>query len=116
MQFGVALPHFSRLASREAIVQTAREAERLGYGSIWTTDHVLMAADQPEPYGTILEAIVTLTYVAAVTERIRLGTSVIVLPQREPVLVAKQAATLDVLSNGRLIIGFGAGWNEREFG
>jgi probable F420-dependent oxidoreductase len=116
MQFGVALPHFSRLASREAIVQTAREAEKLGYGSIWTTDHVLMASDQPEPYGTILEAIVSLTYVAAVTERIRLGTSVIVLPQREPVLVAKQAATLDVLSNGRLTIGVGAGWNEREFG
>jgi probable F420-dependent oxidoreductase len=75
-----------------------------------------MAADQPEPYGTILEAIVTMTYVAAVTERVRLGTSVIVLPQREPVLVAKQAATLDVLSHGRLILGIGAGWNEREFG
>jgi probable F420-dependent oxidoreductase len=116
MQFGVALPHFSRLASREAVLTTAREAEALGYDSVWTTDHVLMAANQPEPYGTILEASITLTYVAAVTERVRLGTSVIVLPQREPVLVAKQAATLDVLSNGRLILGVGAGWNEREFG
>jgi len=116
MQFGVALPHFSRLASREAVVTLAREAESLGYDSIWTTDHVLMAADQPDPYGTILEAVVTLSYVAAVTERVRLGTSVIVLPQREPVLVAKQAATLDILSNGRLILGVGAGWNEREFG
>lgn len=116
MQFGVALPHFSRLASREAVVMLAGEAENLGYDALWTTDHVLMAADQPEPYGSILEAVVTLSYVAAVTERIRLGTSVIVLPQREPVLVAKQAATLDVLSNGRLILGVGAGWNEREFG
>jgi probable F420-dependent oxidoreductase len=116
MQFGVALPHFSRLASREAVVTLAREAESLGYDSLWTTDHVLMAADQPEPYGTILEAVVTLSYVAAITERVRLGTSVIVLPQREPVLVAKQAAALDVLSNGRLILGVGAGWNEREFG
>ncbi|HEY1291469.1 MAG TPA: LLM class F420-dependent oxidoreductase [Chloroflexota bacterium] len=116
MHFGVALPHFSRLASREAVVTLAREAEALGYESLWTTDHVLMAADQPEPYGTILEAAITLGYVAALTERIRLGTSVIVLPQREPVLVAKQAATLDVLSNGRMILGVGAGWNEREFG
>jgi probable F420-dependent oxidoreductase len=116
MQFGVALPHFSRLASREAVLTLSRQAETLGYNSIWTTDHVLMAADQPEPYGTILEAAITLACVAAVTERVRLGTSVIVLPQREPVLVAKQAATLDVLSNGRLILGVGAGWNEREFG
>src|ERR671939_408171 len=116
MRFGVALPHFSRLASREAVVATAREAEALGYDSVWVTDHVLMAADQPEPYGTILEAAVTLTFVAALTERVRLGTSVIVLTQREPVLVAKQEATLDVLSNGRLILGVGAGWNEREFG
>ncbi|MBV9596474.1 MAG: LLM class F420-dependent oxidoreductase [Chloroflexi bacterium] len=116
MQFGIALPHFSRLATREAVLTLGREAEALGYESLWTTDHVLMAADQPEPYGTILEAAMTLGYVAAITERIRLGTSVIVLPQREPVLLAKQAATLDVLSNGRLILGVGAGWNEREFG
>jgi probable F420-dependent oxidoreductase len=116
MRFGVALPHFSQLATRESVLQVGREAEALGYDSIWTTDHVLMAADQPEPYGTILEASITLAYLAAITERVALGTSVIVLPQREPVLVAKQAATLDVLSNGRLILGIGAGWNEREFG
>jgi probable F420-dependent oxidoreductase len=116
MRFGIALPHFSQLATRETVLQVGREAEALGYDSIWTTDHVLMAADQPEPYGNILEASVTLAYLAAITERITLGTSVIVLPQREPVLVAKQAATLDVLSNGRLILGVGAGWNEREFG
>jgi probable F420-dependent oxidoreductase len=116
MQFGVALPHFSQLATREALVRTAREAESLGYDSVWTTDHVLMATDQPEPYGRVIEAFVSLTYIAALTERVRLGTSVIVLPQREPVLVAKQAAALDVLSGGRLILGVGAGWNEREFG
>jgi probable F420-dependent oxidoreductase len=116
VRFGVALPHFSRLASREAVLRTAQEAEALGYASVWTTDHVLMASDQPEPYGRILEAMIALTYVAAVTERVRLGTSVLIVPQREPVLVAKQAATLDVLSNGRLILGVGAGWNEREFG
>jgi probable F420-dependent oxidoreductase len=116
MRFGIALPHFSQLASRDAVLQIAREAGALGYDAIWTTDHVLMTSDQREPYGSILEATVTLTYIAAITERVRLGTSVIVLTQREPVLAAKQAATLDVLSNGRLILGVGAGWNEREFG
>jgi probable F420-dependent oxidoreductase len=116
MRFGVALPHFSQLATREALAITAREAEALGFDSIWTTDHVIMATDQPEPYGRIVEAFTSLTYVAALTERVRLGTSVIVLPQREPVLVAKQAAALDLLSGGRLILGIGAGWNEREFG
>ncbi len=116
MQFGVALPHYSQLATREALVTSAQESEALAYDSVWTTDHVLMATDQPEPYGRIIEAFVSLAYVAALTQRVRLGTSVIVLPQREPVLVGKQAAALDVLSGGRLILGVGAGWNEREFG
>ena len=84
MQFGVALPHLSRLASREAVL-TAREAEALGYESVWVTDHALMATDQPEPYGAILEAATTLAYVAAITERVRVGTSVLIATQREPV-------------------------------
>ena len=116
MQFGIALPNFSRLGERDIVVQVAREAESLGYESIWTTDHVMMAKGQEEPYGHILEALTTLTYVAALTERIGLGISVLVFPQRNPVVVAKETATLDVLSGGRLIVGLGAGWNEREFG
>src|SRR5215210_466276 len=116
MQFGVALPNFSRLGTREAQVELAREAEALGYDSIWPTDPVMMAKGQEEPYGLILEALVTLAYLAPLTERVKLGASVIVLTQREPVLVAKQAATIDYLSGGRLILGVGAGWNEREFG
>src|SRR5215210_6151453 len=115
MQFGIALPNFSRLGQREAVVEVAQRAEALGYDSIWTTDHVMMRKGQEEPYGHILEAITTLSYLAALTERVRLGISVIVLPQREPVLVAKQLATLDSLSGGRLIVGLGAGWNEAEF-
>jgi probable F420-dependent oxidoreductase len=116
MQFGIALPNFSRLGTREAVVEIARAAEELGYDALWTTDHVMMAKGQDDPYGHILEAMTTLTYVAALTERVRLGVSVIVLPMREPVLFAKQVATLDTLSGGRVIMGVGAGWNEREFG
>ena len=115
MQFGVALPNFSRLGTREALVEIARAAEDAGYASIWTTDHVIMSRGQEEPYGRILEAFVALTWAAAVTQRVQLGTSVIVLPQRQPVLVAKQVATLDYLSGGRVILGVGAGWNQREF-
>src|SRR5919204_4659088 len=116
MRFGVILPNFSRLGTRDAVVELAREAEALGYHSIWTTDHVMMTRGQDEPYGSILEAMVTLTYVGALTERVRLGTSVIIVPQRQPVLLAKQAATLEVLTGGRLILGVGAGWNAPEFG
>ena len=115
MQLGIALPNFSRLGTREAVVDIARRAEALGYDSVWTTDHVMMTKGQEEPYGHILEAFTTLAYLAPLTERVKLGTSVIVFPQRNPVLVAKEAATLDFLSDGRLILGVGAGWNEREF-
>lgn len=115
MQFGVALPNFSKLGTPSNVIEIARQAETLGYDAIWTTDHVMMTKGQEEPYGHILEAMTTLAYVAALTEKIRLGISVIVFPQRNPVLFAKQAATLDVLSGGRLIVGVGAGWNRREF-
>jgi probable F420-dependent oxidoreductase len=115
MQFGVSIPNFGRLGTRETVVSLAQQAEALGYDSIWTTDHVMMAKGQEEPYGQILEALTTLTYLAALTNRVRLGVSVIVLPQRNPIVVAKQMATLDHLSGGRLIVGLGAGWNEREF-
>jgi probable F420-dependent oxidoreductase len=116
MQFGIALPNFGRLGTRQALVEIARGAEELGFASVWTTDHVMMSRGQEEPYGSILEAFVALTWAAAVTERVQLGTSVIVVPLRQPVLIAKQAATLDYLSDGRLILGVGAGWNQREFG
>lgn len=116
MKFGLSLPNFGRLGTREAVVEIAQEAEALGFDSVWTTDHVIMRQGQEEPYGHILEALTTLTYVAALTSRVRLGVSVLVFPQRSPVVVAKETATLDYLSGGRLILGVGAGWNEAEFG
>ena len=67
------------------------------------------------PYDHIFESILTLGYIAGITERIKLGTSVIVLPMRNPILLAKQIATLDALSDGRVILGLGVGWNEPEF-
>src|SRR4051794_1284587 len=116
MRVGVNLPNYSALGTREAIRAIATDAERLGYDSVWTTDHVLMPSKHPDPYGHILETLTTLAWLAGITERVRLGTSVIVLPQRQPVLVAKQVATIHHLSGGRVVAGIGVGWVEEEFG
>jgi probable F420-dependent oxidoreductase len=116
MRFGVCLPNFpfGVKPSRDNIVGIALAAERLNYDSIWVSDHMLVPKDKPR-YGHIYEVITTMAFLAGMTQRIRLGTSVLVLPQRNAILTAKQIATLDDLSDGRLIIGVGAGWIEREY-
>ncbi|MFD1051022.1 TIGR03619 family F420-dependent LLM class oxidoreductase, partial [Kibdelosporangium lantanae] len=97
----------------------AKLAEDLGYGSWWVGEHIVVPNPRtPEtpmdPTDAILDPLVHLTYVAAVTERIELGTGIVILPQRNPLLLAKQAASLDVLSGGRLLLGVGAGYLEPE--
>jgi probable F420-dependent oxidoreductase len=89
--------------------------EEVGFDSVWATDHIVMPIQLREPYGQVLEPLMTLAYIASRTETLRVGTSCIVLPQRNPVLLAKQAAALDVLSKGRVILGLGVGWAEDEF-
>jgi alkanesulfonate monooxygenase SsuD/methylene tetrahydromethanopterin reductase-like flavin-dependent oxidoreductase (luciferase family) len=82
--FGVNLPNYSSLGNREAMIAIAERAEALGYSSLWMSDHVLVPKDLPEPYGNLLESFTTLSYLAARTENIRLGTGILVLPQRKP--------------------------------
>jgi len=96
-------------------VELSRTCEEVGFDSVWATDHIIMPTELKEPYGQLLEPLVTLTSVASATEKLRVGTSCIVLPQRNPILLAKQAAALDVFSGGRVILGLGAGWVEPEF-
>ena len=115
MKIGLGLPTFDEWGTREAIVRAAQLAEADGWDSVWVTDHILMAAHQQHPYGHIFEAVSTLSFVGGMTTRVKLGTSIIVLPQRNPIIVAKEFATLDALSNGRVILGVAAGWNEDEF-
>jgi probable F420-dependent oxidoreductase len=94
------------------LTRRARLAEEVGFESLWVGDHILLPpgpGDQPR-----LEVVTVLTYLAAVTSRVRLAAGVFVLPQRQPVLFAKQLASLDVLSGGRLIVGVGAGYVEDE--
>ena len=101
--------------SPEGIDAAAALAERLGWSTVWTTDHVLVPTADAGDYGRIYDALMTLAWVAARHHRVRLGTSVIVVPQRNGVVLAKQLATLDSLSGGRVIAGVGVGWNETEF-
>jgi probable F420-dependent oxidoreductase len=116
MRLGVCLPNFPFGAepSREAIVEVAVEAERLGYDSVWASDHLLVPSDMPR-FGRIFESLSTLAYLGGATSRVRLGTSVLVLAMRNAVEVAKQAATIDALTGGRLVLGVAAGYAEREF-
>ncbi len=116
MKFGVCLPNYGKTASKQFLVSVAKQAESLSYDSIWSTDHLLMPSENKDPYGKLIEAVAALIYLAPLTERVKLGTSVIVLPMRDPVLLAKQLVALDVLSDGRLILGVGVGWNEKEYG
>jgi probable F420-dependent oxidoreductase len=115
MRFGVVLPSFGSQSGRLAMVDTALAAERLGFESAWTTDHLALPDADAGKFGHIFEAISTLGYLAAVTNSIRLGISALVLPQRNPVEVAKQLATLDVLSRGRIMLAAGVGWSAGEY-
>src|SRR5256712_12358325 len=115
MIFGLNLPNYSSLGNCKSMIAIAERAEEMGYSSLWTSDHVLIPTNLPEPFGNLLETFTTLSYLAARTETIRLATGILVLPQRDPLLVAKQAATLHHLSVGRFTLGVGVGWIAKEY-
>jgi probable F420-dependent oxidoreductase len=115
MDYGLCLPNFGAGASPEGIAAGAEVAERLGWSTVWTTDHVMVPGDDADEYRHIYEAILTLAWVATRHPGLRLGSSVIVVPQRNAILLAKELSTLDSLSGGRLIAGVGVGWNRAEF-
>jgi alkanesulfonate monooxygenase SsuD/methylene tetrahydromethanopterin reductase-like flavin-dependent oxidoreductase (luciferase family) len=116
LKFGFVLPNYGDKIASGELVKISRVCEEEGFDSVWATDHVIMPTELREPYGQLLEPFVTLSFVAAATDKVKVGTSSVVLPQRNPILVAKQAAALDVFSGGRLILGLGIGWTEKEFG
>jgi probable F420-dependent oxidoreductase len=115
MRFGVCLPNYGRDSTFEDIRRTALAAERLGYESVWTTDHIVVPEENIDPYGRIFESLTTLGMVAMLTQRVKVGASVLVLPMRNPILAAKQIATIDVASGGRMMLALGVGWNEKEY-
>ncbi len=115
MEYGLCLPNFRDGASREGMEAAAETAERLGWTTVWTTDHIAVPTGDANEYGRIYEAILSLAWIGARSARVRLGTSVIVVPQRNAVILAKELATLDALTGGRVIAGIGGGWNETEY-
>ncbi len=127
MRLGFNLPQIGPAAGPEAIVRVAQRAEELGYDSVWVTDRLLWPIEPqtpymatpdgslPEVYKTVLDPLEALTFVAGQTSRVALGTSILDMPYYNPVMLARRLTTLDVLSGGRLRVGFGQGWSKDEF-
>src|SRR6202022_1628835 len=115
MKVHIALPNGHRGVTTKQLMEITAVAEELGFAGVWPLDPALVGPDLKDRYPWVIEPLTLLGYLAARTSRIRLGTSVIVLGMRNPFVVAKQAATLDLLSNGRFTLGLGAGHPEPEF-
>ena len=115
LHLGVILPNYGPALAAEKLAAVAVAAEDAGFDSGWVTDHVIVPAEHAEVYGTIAEALVTLGFLAARTQRLELGVSALVVPQRNPLVALKQLTTLDFLSGGRIVTAVTAGWMEQEF-
>ncbi|HLZ60250.1 MAG TPA: LLM class F420-dependent oxidoreductase [Ktedonosporobacter sp.] len=120
MKFGLFAVNMYACSYPETAIQVAQLAEEAGFESLWAGEHVVLPDPQVPrspmaPHDRILDPIVALTYLAAHTSRVRLGTGIIILPQRNPLVLAKELASLDELSGGRLICGIGVGYLEPEF-
>ena len=125
MRYGFALP---KTADGGELVRFARAVEDLGFESVWTGDHIVLPAEETDQYPYTpdgrfvarpddpqLDAFVVLSYIASATERVAIGTTVAIVPYRNPIVQAKMFATLDVLTGGRAVCGVGVGWLEKEF-
>ena len=126
MDFGLHLPASTATVKAEELVRFAQQAEALGFYCLTVADHVIVPRDISVPYpytvdgkypgtGYHLETLMTMGFLAGATKRIRFATSVMIAPYRNPIVTAKMLASLDVLSNGRVIVGLGVGWMKEEF-
>ncbi len=117
LKFGLTSMNAGATSYPEALVRIAQAAETAGFDSLWAGEHHVLAESSPRiPTATrLLNPVVALTFVAAHTRTVHLGTGVLLLPQHQPLILAKELASLDVLSGGRLIVGIGVGWAEAEY-
>ena len=115
LHLGLILPNYGKALERESLARATIAAEEAGFDSGWVTDHLLVPEEHAPIYGSIAEALVTLGFLAGRTDRLQLGVSALVVPQRNPLVVLKQLATLDLLSGGRIVTAVAAGWMKGEF-
>lgn len=115
LHLGLILPNYGDRVATERLAGAAVAAEKAGFDSAWVTDHLVVPAEHAPIYGTIAEALVSLGFLAARTERLQLGVSALVVPQRSPLVTLKQLTTLDLLAGGRIVTAVAAGWMEGEF-
>ena len=115
MRVGIHLPQYGRASGPQSITRAARLAEELGFSDVWVSDHIVQPASQGYPSPHLYDPFLTLTWAAAGTSTIGLGTSVTVAAQYHPLWLANATASLDRLSDGRLTIGVGVGWSKEEF-
>jgi probable F420-dependent oxidoreductase len=128
LRIGAKLPSSGPLARHTPLLESARLAEEAGFDSVWVSDHVVMLRDHSSPYPFSADGrmtwdpadpwhdpLIAMAMCAAVTERVEIGVAVLIVPLRNPVILAKQLASLDALSGGRVVVGAGAGWLAEEF-
>ncbi|HCP62765.1 MAG TPA: LLM class F420-dependent oxidoreductase, partial [Actinobacteria bacterium] len=129
MDIGIQLPTIGFGSDASFVLEIAQAVDRLGYHSVWTSDHVALSADRSSVYPyqesttelfmtaglDWLDPIAVMGFVAGCTTRVRIGVGALVVPYRNPVVLANMLASLDVLSNGRIILGAGVGWMDEEF-
>ena len=109
------LPNFGQGSSPDGMRRVAEAAEELGFDSVWATEHIIVGPDAVDPYGRVYDPLVTLGWVAGWTERIGLGTSIVLLPLHHPIHLAKEVASVQEFSGGRFTLGLGLGWHEPEY-
>ncbi|MBI4299148.1 MAG: LLM class F420-dependent oxidoreductase [Chloroflexi bacterium] len=116
MKFGICLPHYNLPIRASGLLEVATRAEDLGFDSIWVTDHIIVPKSLNIGYREhMLEPLALMAYLGGVTKKVAIGSSVFILPYRNPIVMAKAVATADVLSGGRIIFGAAVGWMEAEF-
>jgi probable F420-dependent oxidoreductase len=115
VHFGVILPNYGNDSSPDRLRRVAEAAEELGFDSVWATEHIIVGPEASDTYGRVYDPLVTLGWIAGWTDRIGLGTSIVLVPLHHPIHLAKQVATLQELSGRRFMLGVGMGWHRDEF-